>query len=121
MAEHQLVEVKKEDKSEVKINNILLKIEKELGPIIDYLNENDIVIKISGNIWNQIFNFFNTINKTKKNVFDIWGIPKSEDLWKAIYEIEKNNLINELNQIIEKNQKFFKKNKVMETSNESRK
>jgi hypothetical protein len=96
---------------ELNISNFLNKIEKELTPIIDYINENEEVIKISGTLWNQFFNLLNTINNLKKGFLDFSGIPKSEDLWKSIYEIEKSNLKSELEKLILENKKLQTKNK----------
>lgn len=73
------------------IKEIIMKIEKILIPIFDYINENEAIIEISGKLWNNVFNIVNLVNKIKTSSLDMLGIPKSEDIWKTIYEAEKIN------------------------------
>lgn len=102
------------EKSEKKFNlsKVLLNLETQLSPIFEFLNENEFVIRASGNMWNRVFDFFNNINKLKKSLIDSLDIPKSEELWKSIYESEKSNLINHLNQIINRNNEKFRTNSI---------
>lgn len=100
----------KDSNGEINLSNLLIDIENKLIPIVDFLNENEVIIRTSGNMWNQLFGIINKFNNLKKNLIDTLDIPKSEELWKSIYESEKNNLLNNLKQINDQNIEKFKSN-----------
>lgn len=98
--------------SNFNLKDLLIKLEKTLIPIVDYLNENEVVIQTSGKIWNQLFSVVNSFNKTKKIIFDLFDIPRSEDIWKTIYEAEKINMQLYLRKLQIENEKKTQENKI---------
>ncbi len=93
-----------------KFKEHLIKLERTLISIFDYLNENEIIIQTSGKLWNNLFSLFNFLNQLKTSALENLGIPKSEDIWKTTYVAEKINQHLYLIKLQNENKKLKKNN-----------